>query len=60
MGKLYVADRQKGTVSEVCLHYPKAVKEVATSYTNPMAVAIVHSTIIVAERIGNVEMLTHI
>ena len=54
MSKLYVADSQKGTVSEVRLHYPATVKVVATGYTNPMAVAMVHGTIIVAERIGNV------
>lgn len=50
--KLYVVDSQKGTLAEVRLHYPALVKVAATGYTNPMAVAMVHGTVIVAERMG--------
>ena len=50
MSKLYVADSQKGTLTEVRLHYPATVKTVASGYTNPIAVAMVHGTVIVAER----------
>lgn len=53
MSKLYVADSHKGTLAEVRLHYPATVKIVATGYTNPMAVAMVHGIVIVAEKIGN-------
>ena len=52
MSKLYVVDSQKGTLAEVRLHYPALVKVAATGYTNPMAVAMVHGTVIVAERMG--------
>ena len=44
MSKLYVVDSR--------LHYPALVKVAATGYTNPMAVAMVHGTVIVAERMG--------
>lgn len=57
MSKLYVVDSQKGTLAEVRLHYPAVVKVVATGYTNPIAVAMVHGTVIVAERMGNVYCL---
>ncbi|KAJ7384305.1 hypothetical protein OS493_022410 [Desmophyllum pertusum] len=58
MSKLYIADSQKGTLAaEVRLYYPATVKIVATGYTNPIAVAMVHGTVIVAERIGNVYCL---
>ena len=46
MSKLYVADSQKGTLTEVRLHYPATVKTVASGYTNPIAVAMVHGTVI--------------
>ena len=52
MSKLYVVDSQKGTLAEVRLHYPASVKVAASGYTNPIAVAMVHGTVIVAERIG--------
>ena len=57
MSKLYVVDSQKGMLSEVRLHYPASVKVVATGYTNPIAVAMVHGTVIVSERMGNVYCL---
>ena len=43
--------------ANVRLHYPASVKVVATGYTNPIAVAMVHGTVIVAERMGNVYCL---
>ena len=52
MSKLYVVDSQKGTLAEVRLHYPASVKVAASGYTNPIAVAMVHGTVIVAERMG--------
>ena len=52
MSKLYVVDSQKRTLAEVHLHYPASVKVAATGYTNPIAVAMVHGTVIVAERMG--------
>ena len=52
MSKFYVVDIQKGTLAEVLLHYPASVKVAATGYTNPIAVAMVHGTVIVAERMG--------
>ena len=60
MSKLYVAYSQKGMISEVRLHYPVTVKVVATGYTNPMALAMVHDTIIVAERMETCTTLTYI
>ena len=57
MSKLYVVDSQKGTLAEVRLHYPASVKVAATGYTNLIAVAMVHGTVIVAERMGNVYCL---
>ena len=57
MSKLYVADSQKGTLTEVRLHYPATVKTVASGYTNPIAVAMVHGTVIVAERTGDLYCL---
>ena len=52
MSKLYVVDSQNGTLAEVRLHYPASVKVAVTGYTNPIAVAMVHGTVIVAERMG--------
>ena len=57
MSKLYVADSQKGTLTEVRLHYPATVKTVASGYTNPIAVAMVHGIVIVAERTGDLYCL---
>ena len=57
MSKFYVDDSQKGTLAEVRLHYPASVKVAATDYTNLIAVAMVHGTVIVAERKGNVYFL---
>lgn len=57
MSKLYVVDSQKGTLARVRLHYPASVKTVATGRTNPMAVSILHGTVIVAERMGKVYCL---
>ena len=52
MSKLYVVDSQKGTLAEVRLYYPASVKVAATGYTSPIAVAMVHGTVIAAERMG--------
>ena len=52
MSKLYVVDSQKGTLAEVRLYYPASVKVAATGYTSPIAVAMVHGTVIAAERTG--------
>ena len=57
ISKLYVVDSQKGTLAEVPLHYPVSVKIAATGYNNPIAVAMAHGTVIVAERMGNVYCL---
>ena len=54
MRELYVADSQKGTLTEVCLHYPVTV---ASGYANPIAVAMVHGIVIVAERTGDLYCL---
>ena len=57
MSKWYVVDSQKGTLAEVRLHYPASVKVAATGYTNPIAMAMVHETVIIAQRMGNVYCL---
>lgn len=57
MSKLYVADSQKGTLTEVRLHYPATVKTVASGYTNQIAVAMVHGIVIVVERTGDLYCL---
>ena len=57
MSKLYVADSQKGTLTEVRRHYPATVKTVASGYTNPIAVAMVRGIVIVAERTGDLYCL---
>ena len=57
MSKLYVADIQKGTRTEVRRHYPATVKTVAAGYTYPIAVAMVHGIVIVAERTGDLYCL---
>ena len=51
MSKLYV------TLTEVRRHYPATVKTVASGYTNPIAVAMVHGIVIVAERTGDLYCL---
>ena len=53
----YLLRSFKGTLAEVLLHYPPSVKVVATGYTNPIAVALVRGTVIVADRMGNVYCL---
>ena len=55
--KLYVVDSQKGTLAEVRLHYPASLKVAATGYTDPIALIMVHRTVIVAERMGNIYCL---
>ena len=57
MSKWYVVDSQKGTLPEARLHYPASVKVAATGYTNPIAMAMVHETVIIAQRMGNVYCL---
>ena len=57
MSKWYVVDSQKGTLAEARLHYPASVKVAATGYTNPIAMAMVHETVIIAQRMGNVYCL---
>ena len=57
MSKLYAADSQKGTLTEVRRHYPATVKTVASGYTYSIAVAMVHGIVIVAERTGDLYCL---